>query len=126
MPRPYWSSVIRATTISRAAADDTGETVRAMPEKSGVPESKKALLYAPTWRDDSYQAGVGYTFDYLIDFDELQRELGDEWVVLFRPHYYIANAFDFSAYEGFVPMNMPGKEAMSHGSQSTARIMGRK
>ena len=30
------------------------------------------------------------------------QSLGDEWVVLFRPHYYIANAFDFSAYEGFV------------------------
>lgn len=92
----------RNDDIARAAADDTGETVRAMREKFGVPEGKKALLYAPTWRDDSYQAGVGYTFDYLIDFDELQRELGDEWVVLFRPHYYIANAFDFSAYEGFV------------------------
>ena len=32
----------------------------------------------------------------------MRRELGDEWVVLFRPHYYIANHFDFSAYEGFV------------------------
>ena len=32
----------------------------------------------------------------------MRQQLGDEWVVLFRPHYYIANQFDFSAYEGFV------------------------
>lgn len=92
----------RNDEIARAAAESDGASTRAMREKFGIPEGKKALLYAPTWRDDSYQAGVGYTFDYLIDFDLLQRELGEEWVVLFRPHYYIANAFDFSAYEGFV------------------------
>ncbi|WP_158295175.1 CDP-glycerol glycerophosphotransferase family protein [Eggerthella lenta] len=68
----------------------------------GVPEGKRALLYAPTWRDDSYEDGVGYTFDYLLDFGLMKKRLGDEWVVLFRPHYYVANQFDFSAYEGFV------------------------
>lgn len=92
----------RNDEIARAHADKTGECQRAIRTTLGIPEGKKVLLYAPTWRDDSYKAGVGYTFDYLIDFDLLQRELGDEWVVLFRPHYYIANHFDFSAYGGFV------------------------
>ena len=79
------------------------ESVRArLRDSLGVPEGKRVLLYAPTWRDDSYQDGVGYTFDYLLDFDLMRQQLGDEWVVLFRPHYYIANQFDFSAYEGFV------------------------
>lgn len=68
----------------------------------GIDPSKKTLLYAPTWRDDSYENGVGYTFDYLLDFDAMREALGEAWVVLFRPHYYIANRFDFSAYEGFV------------------------
>ena len=71
-------------------------------EKLGIPAGKKALLYAPTWRDDSFEDGVGYTFDYLLDFDAMRAVLGDEWVVLFRPHYYIENAFDFEKYEGFV------------------------
>ncbi len=72
-------------------------------EELGIPSDKKILLYAPTWRDDSYQAGKGYVMeDTLLDFDALQAALGDEWVVLFRAHYYIANHFDFSAYEGFV------------------------
>ena len=92
----------RNDEIALAHADATNAKQRELREQLGIPEGKKALLYAPTWRDDSYKAGVGYTFDYLIDFDLLRRELGDEWVVLFRPHYYIANHFDFSAYEGFV------------------------
>lgn len=92
----------RNDEIARAHADASGARQAQLREELGIAPGKKVLLYAPTWRDDSYQAGVGYTFDYLIDFDLLRRELGEEWVVLFRPHYYIANHFDFSAYEGFV------------------------
>ena len=92
----------RNDEIALARADASGSHQAELRKVLGVPEGKRVLLYAPTWRDDSYKAGVGYTFDYLIDFDLLRRELGDEWVVLFRPHYYIANHFDFSAYEGFV------------------------
>ncbi len=59
------------------------ESVRArLRDSLGVPEGKRVLLYAPTWRDDSYQDGVGYTFDYLLDFDLMRQQLGDEWVVL--------------------------------------------
>ncbi|WP_165777170.1 CDP-glycerol glycerophosphotransferase family protein [Bifidobacterium primatium] len=76
--------------------------VRLLRTSLGIPEGHKALLYAPTWRDDSYRPGVGYTFDYLLDFDRMCEMLGDKWVVLFRPHYYVANQFDFSKYEGFV------------------------
>lgn len=80
-----------------------GEAARAAArERIGVPQGRKALLYAPTWRDDSYRPGVGYTFDHLLDFDRMRAALGDEWVVLFRPHYYVANHFDFAAYGGFV------------------------
>lgn len=77
--------------------------VAAFREELGIPADKKILLYAPTWRDDSYQSGKGYVMeDTLLDFPALQAALGDEWVVLFRAHYYIANHFDFSAHEGFV------------------------
>lgn len=68
----------------------------------GVPEGRKALLYAPTWRDDSYSSGVGYTFDCLLDLRRMRELLSDEWVVLFRAHYYIANKFDFAELDGFV------------------------
>lgn len=92
----------RNDELALARQDATGARQRELREQLGVPAGKKVLLYAPTWRDDSYKAGVGYTFDYLIDFDLLRRELGEEWVVLFRPHYYIANHFDFSPYGDFI------------------------
>src|SRR5690606_15469637 len=38
----------------------------------------------------------------VTDFDYLRKELSDEWVILFRPHYFIANAFDFRKYKGFI------------------------
>lgn len=68
----------------------------------GFDQDKKLLLYAPTWRDNEFKASVGYVQDVMIDFDLLQRELGSEWVVLFRPHYFVANEFDFAKYAGFV------------------------
>ncbi len=68
----------------------------------GVPEGKKVILYAPTWRDNQHVSGVGYTLQLPIDFDHLRRELGDEYAILFRAHYFVANDFDFERYAGFI------------------------
>lgn len=92
----------RNDILARAANNNSEQIKLELRYRFGIPSYKKVLLYAPTWRDDSYQAGVGYTFDYLIDFNQLKSALGDDWVVLFRPHYYVANKFDFSTYKGFV------------------------
>ena len=78
--------------------EDTARVRKAL----GVPEDKKLILYAPTWRDNQHVAGTGYVFESPIDFDALREEIGEEYAVLFRPHYFVANAFDFSKYEGFV------------------------
>lgn len=94
----------RNDAIVNTCADAAG--LRALKERlseeMGFPLDKKLLLYAPTWRDSEYKVGVGYVQDVMIDFELMQRELGDEWVVLFRPHYFIANSFDFSQYGSFV------------------------
>lgn len=65
-------------------------------------EGKKVILYAPTWRDNQHTSGEGYTYKTEVDFDKLQRELGDKYVILFRAHYLVANSFDFAKYKGFV------------------------
>lgn len=65
-------------------------------------DDKKVILYAPTWRDNQHTSGEGYTYKTEVDFDKLQRELGDEYVILFRAHYLVANSFDFARYDGFV------------------------
>lgn len=65
-------------------------------------DKRKLILYAPTWRDNQFRAGVGYTYSNEADFRYLREKLGADYVILFRAHYLVANTFDFSAYSGFV------------------------
>lgn len=65
-------------------------------------KKKKVILYAPTWRDNQYDLKIGYTYQPPIDFDKLQKELGKDYIILFRAHYLVANSFDFEKYKGFV------------------------
>lgn len=64
---------------------------------------KRVILYAPTWRDDRHSAREGgFTYTLGLDFERLRAELGEDYVVLFRAHYLVANGFDFAKYQGFV------------------------
>ena len=65
-------------------------------------KKKKIILYAPTYRANQHETGVGYVYKNEVDFDKLREKLGDDYIILFRPHYFIANAFDFDKYDGFV------------------------
>ena len=57
-----------------------------------VPEGKKVIFYAPTFRDNAYNT-AGYTFKLEVDFKKWKEVLGDEYVVLFKPHYLIVTDF---------------------------------
>ena len=65
-------------------------------------KNKKLILYAPTYRANQHQSGVGYTYKEEVDFEKMRQKLGNEYVILFRPHYFVASVFDFSKYKGFV------------------------
>ena len=65
-------------------------------------DNRKIILYAPTYRSDQHQTGVGYTYKEELNFAKLQEEIGNKYIILFRPHYFIANIFDFEKYKGFV------------------------
>lgn len=67
-----------------------------------MPSDKKIILYAPTWRDDQHQAGVGYTYKTEVKFDLLKEKLQEDYIILFRAHYLVANSFDFEKYQGFI------------------------
>lgn len=68
-----------------------------------LPKDKKVMLYAPTWRDDQHDSlQGGYTHKNKLNIAALQKAIGDEYVILFRAHYFISNQFDFSKYKGFV------------------------
>ncbi len=68
----------------------------------GIPLNKKVILYAPTWRDDEYFSKGRYKFTIKMDLKQLQKELGEDYVLLLRMHYLIANQLDVSDYSGFV------------------------
>ena len=78
------------------------EDITEIKKQLKIDQNKKVILYAPTWRENQHDIKKGYVYDVAIDFDKLQMEFGEEYVILFRPHYFIANHFDFSKYEGFV------------------------
>lgn len=81
----------------------TAADVQRIKERLGLSGcAKKIVLYAPTWRDNEHTAGVGYTYACPVDFEKLRAALGETHILLFRAHYLVANAFDFSAYGGFV------------------------
>ena len=65
-------------------------------------QGKKIILYAPTYRANQHESGVGYVYKEEVDFEKMREKLGQDFIILFRPHYFIANAFDFDKYKGFV------------------------
>ncbi len=85
-----------------ALLNDTSEDVQRIRESLGIPADKKVLLYTPTFRDDQHTAEEGYTYSIPLNFDELQAELSDEWIILFRAHYLVASSYDFATYDGFL------------------------
>ena len=68
-----------------------------------MPEGKKVILYAPTFRDNQkLDKAYSYGFTLEMNFDHLLDTLGEDYVILFRPHYFVASQFDFAKYEGRV------------------------
>lgn len=70
-------------------------------KKVGVPEGKKTILYAPTWRDDEYYGKGQYKFKLQLDLQRLRKEFGKEYVILLRTHYFIADSLDVTGVEDF-------------------------
>lgn len=67
-----------------------------------IPLDKKVILYAPTWRDDDFFEKGQYKFQFQFDIDRMRERFGDEFVLLTRMHYLVAEKFDFTPYEGFI------------------------
>ena len=65
-------------------------------------KNKKIILYAPTYRANQHESGVGYVYKEEVDFEKMRKKLGDEFIILFRPHYFVASVFNFDKYKGFV------------------------
>lgn len=67
-----------------------------------VPDGVKAILYAPTLRDDQYEPGTGYVFNPPLDLAALAATLMPDHVILYRAHYLVSPPADLRRYGEFV------------------------
>lgn len=76
--------------------------IKEIKTKLNIPKNKKIILYAPTFRDNEHDNKIGYTYKINVDFDKLKDKLSNDYIILFRAHYFVANSFDFNKYNNFV------------------------
>ncbi|MCS4487111.1 bifunctional glycosyltransferase/CDP-glycerol:glycerophosphate glycerophosphotransferase [Staphylococcus americanisciuri] len=74
------------------------QTIR---QNLGIPKDKKVILYAPTWRDDQYTDAGLYQFDLKLDLAKFKQVLSEDYVILLRLHYFIANKINLSGMDDF-------------------------
>ena len=78
------------------------EAIQNLKKDLNLPEDKKVILYAPTWRDDSYHGKGRYKFNLEFDLKEMYEALSDEYIIILRMHYLVSENLDISEYEGFI------------------------
>ncbi|MFC0013771.1 MULTISPECIES: CDP-glycerol glycerophosphotransferase family protein [Allobacillus] len=77
------------------------KTIEEIKRRLRLPLDKKVLLYAPTWRDNQYFHKGSYKFDLPFDLKQMEEELSDDYVLIFRMHYLISSNLDLSEYSDF-------------------------
>lgn len=82
-------------------SENKEELAARIKQKLKIPADKKTILYAPTWRDDEYYGRGEYKFALKLDLHMLKKELGKDYVVLLRTHYFIADSLDVTGLEDF-------------------------
>jgi len=80
---------------------DAGRVAARVRRRLGLPEGKRVVLYAPTWRDNQYYASGRYRFDFRLDLERAWQQLGDDHVILFRGHHHMADDVPEGSRSGF-------------------------
>lgn len=70
--------------------------------KLHLPTDKKIILYAPTWRDDDFKKKGHYTFDLPFDLETMKKSLSEDYLIVLRLHYLVAEQIDLSKYPNFI------------------------
>ena len=80
---------------------DRGKTAERVRRALRLPEGKRVILYAPTWREHLARHRGGFAMDQRIDLEHARRELGGDHVLLVRGHPQVVEAVP-GADGGFV------------------------
>jgi CDP-glycerol glycerophosphotransferase len=82
--------------------DNNSDAIADLKRQLGLPQDKKIILYAPTWRDDQFYQKSIYKFTSEMDYDRMKAELGDEYVMIVKFHYLVKDNIDWSKYGDFI------------------------
>ena len=66
-----------------------------------IPDDKKVICYAPTWRDDEFVDAGQVKFKLKLELNKLKEALSDEYIILIRTHYFISNNLDLEGVGDF-------------------------
>ena len=81
---------------------DTAEVAARVRARLGLPDGKRVVLYAPTWRDNQvYANGRTYRFDMRLDLERAWQGLGQDHVFLIRGHHHMADDVPAGMRAGF-------------------------
>jgi CDP-glycerol glycerophosphotransferase len=121
---PHWSLLLSpsafATPVLRRAFRFDGEILEAgyprndvlaapdaaaaaaVRRRLGIPDGKRVLLYAPTWREDQQRDnGDGFHLGLRLDLDAARAALAGDHVLLVRPHAHVREPLP-GAGDGFL------------------------
>ncbi|MFJ8821792.1 CDP-glycerol glycerophosphotransferase family protein [Streptomyces sp. NPDC102467] len=79
-------------------APDRDKLTASVRERLGIPEGKRVILYAPTWRENQPRKSGRYGLDLQLDLAAAQAALGDDHVLLVRRHYLVGGALPASDF----------------------------
>lgn len=74
---------------------NTMENISRIKQQLGIDENKTVILYAPTFREYSQDANHNCTLVPPIDLKKWEKELGKDYVLLFRAHYEVVKIMSF-------------------------------
>ncbi|MDY4220111.1 MAG: CDP-glycerol glycerophosphotransferase family protein [Candidatus Faecousia sp.] len=97
-------SVFHTTGLPRNddLASVTGNEIKSIKDRLGIPQSKKVILYAPTFREFSRAKDGRNALGIPIDFSKWEATLGQEYVLLVTAHYEVAKLLDELPKDNFV------------------------
>src|SRR5699024_4291445 len=82
--------------------ENNEQTILEIKQKCHLPLNKKVILYAPTWRDNQFYRRGEYKFSLQMDLETMRDKLGDNYIILLRLHYLVAENLDLTGYEDFI------------------------
>jgi len=80
----------------------TDADVKRIKKELKIPFGKKVILYVPTWRNYEHNKKYGYVYQEALNFEKLSKELGKDYVILFKAHNMEEKNIDASKFKDLI------------------------